>query len=187
MNEERITVFSSEDYAKSCEAIKNSQEKVFISGSISMKWLEEKYIQYLENIVSRNHTVLIGDAYGVDKAVQQYFAKHNYQKVIVYFSGEKVRNNIGNRQTKQISNPENLTGKARYQLKDKAMADDCDFGIMFWDGKSKGTKHNMDYLDKLSKDYFVENEKASSPEEIKLSDAEYKELDEICLLFRLAF
>jgi hypothetical protein len=158
MNEESITVFSSEDYAKCCERIKNCQEKVFISGSISIKWLEEEYIQLLKHIIDRSHTVLIGDAYGVDKAVQQYFARHNYQKVIVYFSGEKIRNNVGNWQAKQIPNPENLTGRAHYQLKDKAMADDCDFGIMFWDGKSKGTKHNIDYLDKLGKDCFVENE-----------------------------
>jgi hypothetical protein len=109
----------------------------------------------VEELVERNRTILIGDAYGIDKAVQQYLYEQKYQNVIVYFSGEKVRNNIGNWQTKQIPNPENLTGRSRYQLKDKAMADDCDCGLMFWDGKSKGVRYNMECLDKLNKKYFV--------------------------------
>ncbi|MDR1895529.1 MAG: hypothetical protein LBR10_01910 [Prevotellaceae bacterium] len=127
---------------------------VFISGSISLKTLEKIEIEYLDAIVERKRTILIGDANGMDKAVQQYLAEQNYLSVIVYFSGDKVRNNIGNWQTKYIPNPENRTGRERYQLKDHAMADDCDSALMFWDGKSKGTKHNMDYLKKLGKNYL---------------------------------
>jgi len=128
---------------------------VFISGSISIKKLRKHDKAPLEQIIEGNRTILIGDAYGVDKAVQQILAEREYRQVIVYFSGEKPRNNIGNWQTKQIPNPENLTGRSRYQLKDKAMADDCDSGIMFWDGKSKGTKFNMDYMEKLGKYFLV--------------------------------
>ena len=97
---------------------------VFISGSISIKTLKEEDISAIGQIVEEGHTILIGDAYGVDKAVQQYLAKQDYRSVIVYFSGKKLRNNIGNWQTKHIPNPENLTGRSQYQLKDKAMADD---------------------------------------------------------------
>jgi hypothetical protein len=111
--------------------------KVFISGSISIKSLDEDELGALEQVIEGNRDILIGDAYGVDKAVQQILAVQNYQSVTVYFSGEKPRNNIGNWQTKQIPNPENLTGRSRYQLKDKAMADDCDSAIIFWDGKAK--------------------------------------------------
>jgi len=129
--------------------------KVFISGSISTKSLSKNAIFYLAQIIEGAHTILIGDAHGVDKTVQQYLSDRNYQNVIVYFSGEAVRNNIGNWQTKQISNPENLTGRSRYQLKDKAIADDCDCGVMFWNYRSKGTKDNMDYMEKLGKYYLV--------------------------------
>jgi hypothetical protein len=129
--------------------------KVFISGSISKKTLSKNAIAYLEEIVERNRTILIGDAYGVDKFVQQYLHERNYQNVVVYFSGEELRNNIGNWQTKQIPNIENLTGRSRYQLKDKAMADDCDCGMMFWDGISKGTKANIEYMEQLGKYYLV--------------------------------
>ena len=132
--------------------------KVFISGSISKKTLDEKDIYAMEEVVKNNDTVLIGDAYGVDKAVQQYLFEQNYQDVIVYFSSEKVRNNVGNWQTKHIPNPENLTGKPLYQLKDRAMADDCDQGLMFWDGKSKGTSDNIDYMGELYKNFHVRND-----------------------------
>jgi len=129
--------------------------KVFISGSISTKLLSKNAIAYMEEITERNRTILIGDAHGVDRAVQQYLFEQNYQNVIVYFSGEAIRNNIGNWQTKQIPNPENLTGRKRYQLKDKAMADDCDCGMMFWNFKSKGTQANIDYMEALGKYFLV--------------------------------
>jgi len=129
--------------------------KVFISGSISTKSLSKNAIAYLEQIVEGNRTILIGDAPGVDSAVQQYLFEQRYQNVFVYFSGGEIRNNIGNWQTRKIPNPENLSGRSRYQLKDKAMADDCDYGMMFWDGRSKGTKANIDYMEALGKYYLV--------------------------------
>jgi len=129
--------------------------KVFISGSISTKALSKNAIAYMEELAERNCTILIGDAHGVDRAVQQYLSEQNYQNVIVYFSGETIRNNIGNWQTKHIPNPENLKGRSRYQLKDKAMADDCDCGMMFWNFKSKGTQANIDYMEAHGKYYLV--------------------------------
>ena len=132
---------------------------VFISGSISIKSLNETYLAFLEEIVEGKRTILIGDAQGVDKAVQEYLLEQNYQNVIVYFSGEKCRNNIGNWQTKQCPNPDNLTGRKLYQLKDKAMAEDCDCGLMFWDGKSNGTKYNMSCMDELDKYHIYLDEK----------------------------
>ena len=129
--------------------------KIFISGSISTRSLSKNAIDYMEQIVEGNRVILIGDAHGVDRAVQQYLFEQNYLNVIVYFSGEAGRNNIGTWQTKQIPNPENLTGRSRYQLKDKVMADDCDCGMMFWDGRSKGTKANIDYMEMLGKYYLV--------------------------------
>ncbi|MDL2281493.1 hypothetical protein LJC44_00055 [Parabacteroides sp. OttesenSCG-928-G06] len=129
--------------------------KVFISGSISIKNLRENDIPFLEQIIEGNRTILIGDAFGLDKAVQEYLCENEYQDVIVYYSGENIRNNIGEWPTKQIPNPDNLSGRLLYKLKDKAMGDDCDSALMFWDGKSKGTEQNMAYLDELDKYYLV--------------------------------
>jgi hypothetical protein len=48
--------------------------KVFISGSISIKSLDEDELGALEQVIEGNRAILIGDAYGVDKAVQQILA-----------------------------------------------------------------------------------------------------------------
>ncbi|MDR1583925.1 MAG: hypothetical protein LBS55_11845 [Prevotellaceae bacterium] len=129
--------------------------KVFISGSISLKALNTQESSLLDSIIAGGQTVLIGDAFGVDKLVQQYLFEHNYQSVIVYYAGDKVRNNIGNWQTKQIDNDNNLTGRCMYQLKDVAMARDADCGLMIWDGKSQGTKFNIENMTKLGKEITI--------------------------------
>jgi adenine-specific DNA-methyltransferase len=120
-----------------------------------MKELDLRTISRLESIVADGQTILIGDAFGVDKLVQQYLFDCNYLSVIVYYAGDKVRNNIGNWQTKQIGNDNNLTGKSMYQLKDRAMAHDADCGLMIWDGKSQGTRSNIENMTKLGKEITV--------------------------------
>jgi hypothetical protein len=133
---------------------------VFISGSIGKITLNETEIAHLTRVIASGETVLIGDAYGVDTAVQRHLAEQRYPHVTVYFSGETVRNNIGNWPLRLIPNPENLTGRSRFQLKDKAMAHDCDYALMFWNGKSKGTQFNMSYIAKLGKNYLVVSQKS---------------------------
>jgi hypothetical protein len=136
--------------------------KIFISGSISLKTLDVQAITHLDSIIAHRHSVLIGDAHGIDKAVQQYLFQNKYQSVIVYYSGDKIRNNIGHWQTKQIGNDSHLTGKRLYQLKDDAMAQDADRGLMIWDGKSSGTMYNKKNMVKLNKPFsFLENRRLS--------------------------
>jgi hypothetical protein len=94
---------------------------IFISGSISIKALNQQAINLLDSIMANRQTVLIGDAFGVDKLVQQYLFARNCQEVIVYYAANKARNNIGSWQTRQIGNGNNLTGKSMYQLKEMAM------------------------------------------------------------------
>jgi hypothetical protein len=125
--------------------------KMFISGSISIRALDLPVIHLLDSIIAGGQTILIGDASGVDKLVQQYLFEHNYPDVIVYYSSDKIRNKIGNWETKKISNNGNLTGRKMYQLKDEAMAQDADCGLMIWDGKSHGTKFNIENMARLGK------------------------------------
>jgi hypothetical protein len=129
--------------------------KVFISGSIGIRTLNEQAVYCLDAIMNSRHTVLIGDAFGADKAVQQYLFQRDYHPVTVYYSGDKVRNNIGSWQMKQISNDQHLKGKSRYQLKDAAMARDADCGLMIWNGKSRGTKYNIENMTGLGKPFTV--------------------------------
>jgi hypothetical protein len=134
---------------------KHKETKVFISGSISLKILDIQATAYLDLLIANQYTVLIGDAFGIDKAVQKYLFRHAYKSVIVYYSGDIIRNNIGNWRTKHIKNKNLRTGKEMYQLKDEAMARDADCGLMIWDNKSPGTKYNMENMIKLDKPVIV--------------------------------
>jgi putative RNA 2'-phosphotransferase len=53
-----------------------------------------------------------------------------------------VRNNIGNWHI-VATQSEIKSGYDFYKQKDIAMANDCDYGFMIWDGKSRGTKNNI--------------------------------------------
>ena len=94
------------------------------------------------------------DANGVDSLIQRYLFNKNYSNVNVYHVGTYIRNNIGQWGTVPVDS-KNLSGRAMYTQKDKQMALDSDFGLMIWDGKSKGTKANIDELISLNKHFYV--------------------------------
>ena len=82
--------------------------------------------------------------------------------MIIYHVNNFTRNNIGNWQTVEVPS-QSLTGRALYTLKDKKMALDADFGMMIWDGYSKGTKANILEMIKLGKHFYViQNETIST-------------------------
>ena len=128
--------------------------KVFIGGSISIKALDDNVIARLDGIINQNLIVLIGDAYGVDKEVQQYFASHKYKAVTVYTSSDRARNNIGAWNVSSIQ-AKGLYGRKMHTQKDIAMASDCDMALMIWDGKSIGTFNNIKRLRSLNKRCIV--------------------------------
>lgn len=117
--------------------------KVFISGSITIKRLDPQVRARLDNILGRQLPVLVGDAGGVDSAVQRYLLEHGHGAVTVYCSGEAPRNNLGAWPLERVPPPAGLRGRALYTLKDVRMAEDCDLGLMIWDGKSPGTLSNV--------------------------------------------
>jgi hypothetical protein len=117
--------------------------RIFIAGPRAISKLDEAVKNRLYGIYKHNYTVLVGDANGVDKAVQQYFLSLKYSDVIVYASNGKVRNNLGNWQVESVFVPPDVTGFEFYAAKDGAMADCADYGFMIWNGKSKGTLNNI--------------------------------------------
>lgn len=118
---------------------------VFIGGSRAISKLNDPLRAKLDNFMQRGCTILIGDANGADRAVQQYFASRHYHHVVVYCM-DRCRNNIGGWATKRISRPSGPRDFAYYAAKDKAMADDAKCGMMLWDGESKGTLNNIQNL-----------------------------------------
>ncbi len=129
--------------------------KVFIAGPRAITKLNKTVEERLFNIYEKKITVLVGDANGVDKSIQQYFHKLSYSNVRVYASQGKARNNVGGWEVETVEVSKKLKGFDYYAEKDKAMAKEADYGFMLWNGKSKGTLNNIINLIKDSKKSLV--------------------------------
>lgn len=117
--------------------------KVFIGGSRRVSRLGISIRARLDKVIEKGLPVLIGDANGADKAVQQYLFSKNHRKVEVFCSGSACRNNVGGWPTRQIEAGKRSKGLDFYVAKDRAMALEAELGFMVWDGKSKGTLLNV--------------------------------------------
>jgi hypothetical protein len=116
---------------------------VFVAGSRAVSRLNSQVTERLDNIIKQNFKVLVGDANGVDKAVQRYLAQCGYRGVVVYCM-EDCRNNVGQWPTRaQAAQPGSRRYRHYYGIKDLAMAKDATCGFMLWDGGSKGTLTNV--------------------------------------------
>lgn len=119
--------------------------KVFIGGSRRISRLNADVKRRIDRIVEKRLQVLVGDANGADKAVQEYLRSKGYDLVEVFCSGDSCRNNRGGWATRMIPVPKN--GKRKdfsfYATKDRAMADEATVGLMLWDRESVGTVMNV--------------------------------------------
>lgn len=80
-------------------------KKVFIGGSRRVTRLSTEVRKRLHQIIDRQLPVLIGDANGADKAVQQYLQNRGYGSVEVFCVGENCRNNLGHWKIRAIVPP----------------------------------------------------------------------------------
>lgn len=125
--------------------------KVFISGSMRIKHLDNGVLNRINKIVNSNFQVIVGDANGVDSSIQEYLNTMRSKSVVVYCTGEQPRNNIGRWLVKKVRANTAPGTRAYYTAKDIKMADDCDYGLMVWDAKSTGTLSNAIELLKRKK------------------------------------
>lgn len=115
---------------------------VFISGSMRIKNLDKQVLDRIDNIISLNYKIIVGDAYGVDSSIQYYIHSKKYLNSVVYCSGDNARNNLAGWPTQNIHSKYEPGTRAYYTEKDLQMAKDCDYGLMVWDTKSTGTLSN---------------------------------------------
>lgn len=117
---------------------------IFIGGSRGVSRLSPEVRSRVDNVTAGGHHVVVGDAYGADKAVQAHLHAAGYRDVTVYCSGEACRNNVGGWPVRTVT-PENPSdrGFRFHAAKDRAMAAAADFGLMIWDGESPGTLLNV--------------------------------------------
>ncbi|MBW7877626.1 MAG: hypothetical protein H3C47_16740 [Candidatus Cloacimonetes bacterium] len=128
---------------------------VFAAGSRKLARLNDQVRDRLENIIAGSYRVLVGDANGADKAIQSYLFERNYKNVVVFCSGTKCRNNLGAWPTHNVNVPSWITGREFYTRKDIEMAENANYGLMLWDGKSVGTINNVFELLKRNKKTLV--------------------------------
>ena len=69
--------------------------KVFIGGSRRISRLDADVKRRIDRMIEKRLQVLVGDANGADKAVQEYLRTKDYDLVEVFCSGDACRNNRG--------------------------------------------------------------------------------------------
>jgi hypothetical protein len=143
---------------------------IFLSGSRKLSRLNEAARVRLQNMIDQEFHIIIGDANGADKALQQFFADQNYRNVTVYCSGDKCRNNVGQWETNNVAVDRSLKGRAFYTVKDREMAQTADIGMVLWDGKSEGSVNNMIEMTEQKKPVVVYVSPQKSFVNIKTTD-----------------
>lgn len=128
---------------------------VFIAGSRQITRLPAEVKHRVDTMVEKGFQILVGDANGADKAVQQHLAGKQYANVLVHCMERHCRNNVGHWPTVEVSAPKGARGFDFYSVKDRAMADAAEYGLMLWDGKSKGTVNNVVNLSRDHKPVVV--------------------------------
>lgn len=124
---------------------------VFVGGSRRITRLPVQARVRIDNVLEKGFAIVVGDASGADKAVQKHLAEAKYDKVTVYFSGDTSRNNLGQWETRSVKVGERKKNFQYYAAKDREMAQQAEFGLMIWDGKSLGTVLNILRLVRASK------------------------------------
>lgn len=75
-------------------------DRVFVSGSSKTQFKDSGYFrgqlpkvikEELSSEMNKNSTIMVGDAPGVDRQVQNFLKKNGYKKVEVYSPGTKTR------------------------------------------------------------------------------------------------
>ena len=142
----------------SSKTIPMKNKKVFIFGSKGISELTPQFYSKLDEYISENCSFLVGDCAGVDRAVQVYLQSVDYRNVFVYASFNpveelcrQVRNNVGAWDVTYVETDKKPGTYEFRRAKDIAMIRDCDESICLWNGKSKGSRQNMQELGELGK------------------------------------
>jgi hypothetical protein len=132
------------------------EARVFVGGSRRLSRLNKDVKCRLDRVIEKGLTVIVGDANGADKAVQRYLSSKRYEKVIVFCMAGECRNNLGSWPTRQVTAASDVRrGSLYYGTKDRAMGSEADYGLMLWDGKSRGTLTNIEDLLRREKPVVV--------------------------------
>ena len=126
-------------YSLSSTSIEDYRFKVAIVGSRTFTDYElaEKFIDKVCDddaiLISK---IISGGAKGADTIAEEYARNHNIETQIFKPDWEKY-------------------GKSAGYKRNVDIIENCDICIAFWDGESKGTKHDIDLCKKLNKLIYI--------------------------------
>ena len=135
---------------------KNTYRKtIFLGGSQTVNGLTVEVKNELVDFMNLGHKLVIGDCRGADLEMQKFLAENEYKNVVVYYSGDRVRINVGGWEEKKIGANKFDKGYELYKRKDEQMAIDADEGFMILKGATRGTIANIERLIALKKECVV--------------------------------
>lgn len=150
-----------------CGIRKDRSKTVFISGSSKTQSKDSEYYRRelpksikseIENHIKNGNKIIVGDAPGIDRQVQNYLKKRKYSNVEVYGPGQQVRY-LANKKWEQnpIDAPEFETGSKEWLAKkDIAMTNAADLGLaIVLDEGAKATRKNVERLISQNKNVKV--------------------------------
>lgn len=118
-------------------------QPIFVSGSLSIWQLPQVVKARLGKLVDDGFPVLVGDAPGVDTAVQLYLSDWNVDAVTVFCTGSTPRNNIGGWPVTRVKSDARQGTRDWHGAKDREMSFLAGAGLVIWDGASKGSFANI--------------------------------------------
>lgn len=143
-------------------------QTVFVSGSSKTQNAASGYyrkklpydVRYeLRSEMKKGNKIIVGDAPGIDRQVQDYLAKKNYDNVEVFSPGKEGARYLAKDSWKQtnVDKPDAEVGSKEWLAeKDKLMSKLADKGIaVTLDEGSTATRRNVDRLVEANKDVFV--------------------------------
>jgi hypothetical protein len=153
--------------------------KVFVGGSRRITRLNAEVVVRLDRMIAELVSILVGDAAGADKAVQQYLNAKGYRGIEVFCSGDECRNNVGNWPLRSVAVESRKRDFDFYAAKDQLMAREADSGLMIWDGKSAGTLMNALRLVRQGKQVAIFEAQHDRFRELQ-TDSEWKDFFSAC-------
>lgn len=146
---------------------RSTPKTVFVSGSSKTQSKDSEYYRRklpkeitreLDSHISKGNKIIVGDAPGIDRQVQQYLNKKRYSNVEVYGPGKEVRYTANKKwKTNPIDAPEyEVMSKEWLAKKDIAMTKVADLGLaVVLDEGAKATRKNVERLIEQHKDVKV--------------------------------
>lgn len=166
----------------------SASERVFISGSSKTQFKDNPYYRKklprtvraeIKKSMKNKDTIMVGDAPGIDRQVQDYLNKKKYKNVEVYSPGKESRY-LANKNWKneKIDDPDHEPMSSEWLAKkDKVMSDRATKGIaVILDEGSQATRNNINRLIEANKDVKIYQLNKNKKLDNWMKTEEYKKL-----------